>query len=418
MIVEIQVNNSLKPAARYVTWAWSPCMARVSNPAGIIGTQVTVLLNQTALAGGGEIRFSKTASGTGSTTLNLTLPKAGTTVPFFVRGTVASTADPGVQIAAHPSSSKLVIGTVAVMVRIRKNVTSLTTPERDRLIAALATLNNQGLGRYADFAGTHVSAATPEAHGRPGFLPWHRTFVLDLERELQAIDSSVTLPYWRFDQPAALLFTPDFLGRGAFQGPGTNAVVFSATNPLRFWKAGPTPGIFRDPGFDVNAAPPRPLGQAAALALGNPGALYKNFRRMESIAPKDYHGTAHVSFSGPIDSIPTAAQDPLFFLLHCNVDHAWALWQKQNARLDPTTSASFETVVPPNRIGHNLGDTMWPWNGDLNPPRPNFALGGTMAPSPCVGAPGPKPKVKDVFDYQGSVNLVNNLGFSYDDVPL
>ena len=62
-----------------------------------------------------------------------------------------------------------------------------------------------------------------------------------------------------------------------------------------------------------------------------------------------------------------------------------------------------ETVVPPNRIGHNLGDTMWPWNGDLNPPRPNFALGGTMAPSPCVGAPGPKPKVQDVFDYQGSV---------------
>jgi len=418
MIVEIQINNSLQPAARYVTWAWSPCLARVSNPAGITGTQVAIQLNQTALAGGGALRFSNTASGSGAATLNMTLPKSGTSVPFFVRGTTASNADPGVQIEAHPASSRLVVGSVSVMVRIRKSAASLTTSERDRLVAAMATLNNQGLGRWADFAGTHVQAGQPEAHGRPGFLPWHRAFVLDLERELQAIDRSVALPYWRFDQPAPSLFSPDFLGNGSFQGPGTSAVVFSATNPLRFWKAGPTPGIFRDPDFNVNAALPAPMSQAAALALGNPGALFKNFRRMESVGPKDYHGDAHTSFSGPIDSIPTAAQDPLFFLLHCNVDHAWALWQKQNARLDPATAASFETVVPPNRIGHNLGDTMWPWNGDTNPPRPNFALGGTMAPSPCVGAPGPKPKVKDVFDYQGSVNLINNLGFSYDDVPL
>ena len=58
------------------------------------------------------------------------------------------------------------------------------------------------------------------------------------QRELQIIDRSVSLPYWRFDQPAAALFTPDFLGKGVVQGPGTSAVVFSATNPLRFWKAG------------------------------------------------------------------------------------------------------------------------------------------------------------------------------------
>src|SRR4051794_2896406 len=98
MIVEIQINNSLQPAGRYVTWAWSPCLARVSNPAGIPGTQVAIQLNQTALAGGGAIRFSNTASGSGSTTVSLTLPKSGTSVPFFIRGTTASTADPGVRI--------------------------------------------------------------------------------------------------------------------------------------------------------------------------------------------------------------------------------------------------------------------------------------------------------------------------------
>jgi tyrosinase len=418
MIVEIQINNSPQPTAKYVTWAWSPCLIRVTNPAGIPGAQVQVQLSQSALAGGGAIRFSNKASGAGASTLNVTVPRNGTTVPIFVRGITASSADPGVQITVRESGSAATVGSVALMVRIRKNVMSLSPAERDRLINALAQLNSQGMGRYADFAGTHVAPAIREAHGLPGFLPWHRAFILDLERELQGIDRSVSLPYWRFDQPAASLFTADFLGKGVFQGFGTSNVVFSSTNPLRFWKAGPTPGIFRDPNFNVNSAPPNPLGQVAALALGNPGALYKNFRRLESISPRDYHGDAHVSFTGPIDSIPTAAQDPLFFLLHCNVDRLWALWQKQNARLDVTNAASFETVVPPNRIGHNLGDTMWPWNGDTNPPRPNFALGGTMAPSPLVSAPGPQPRVMDCFDYQGSINLSNNMGFSYDDVPL
>jgi tyrosinase len=380
--------------------------------------QAQVQLTQSQLGGGGQIRFSNTASGAGAATLNVTVPKSGASVPFFIRGTAASKADPGVQVAALQTGVAAPVGTASLMVRIRKDVTTLTTPERDRLLDALARLNNQGMGRYADFAGTHVAAAVQEAHGRPGFLPWHRAFVLDLERGLQALDRSVSLPYWRFDQPAPALFTPDFLGKGTAGGPGTSAVVLTATNPLRFWKAGPTPGIFRDPDFNVSGAPPSPLKQTAALALGNPGALYKNFRRIESISPRDYHGDAHVSFTGPIDSIPTAVQDPLFFFLHCNVDRLWALWQKQNSRFDVATAASFETVVPPNRIGHNLGDTMWPWNGDTNPPRPNFALGGPMAAAPTVTAPGPTPRVKDCFDYQGSLNLVNNMGYSYDDVPL
>jgi tyrosinase len=418
MIVEIQINNSPLPAARYVTWAWSPCLIRVTDPAGIPGAQVQVQLSYAASAGGGAVRFSNAANGSGSSTLTVTAPKTGTSVPFFIRGITASSADRDVQIMARQAGSTAPVGSIALMVRIRKNATTLSAGERDRLIAALAQLNNQGIGLYADFAGTHVEAGRPEAHGRPGFLPWHRAFILDLERELQAIDASVSLPYWRFDQPAPTLFTPDFLGKGVFQGPGTSSVAFSSTNPLRFWKAGTIPGIFRDPAFNVSFAPPDPLGQAAALALGNPGALYKNFRRLEAISPRDYHGDAHVSFSGPIDSIPTAAQDPLFFLLHCNVDRLWALWQKQYARLDVATAASFETVTPPNRIGHNLGDTMWPWNGDTKPPRPNFALGGPMATSPLVAAPGPKPRVMDCFDYQGSINPANNMGFSYDDIPL
>src|SRR3954452_23678582 len=98
MTVEIQINNSNQAEARYVTWAWSPCRVRVTDPAGIAGPQVNVQLRQAALKGGGAIRFSLTASGSGAATLKLAVPRDGTSVHFFVRGFAASTADPGVNV--------------------------------------------------------------------------------------------------------------------------------------------------------------------------------------------------------------------------------------------------------------------------------------------------------------------------------
>ncbi|MGH3994466.1 MAG: hypothetical protein ACRDSN_18640, partial [Pseudonocardiaceae bacterium] len=60
---------------------------------------------------------------------------------------------------------------------------------------------------------------------------------------------------------------------------------------------------------------------------------------------------------------------------------------------------------------------MWPWNGITTPPRPATAPGGTLPPSPLTDAPGPRPKVRDMIDYQGIHTPANRLGFDYDDVP-
>jgi tyrosinase len=289
------------------------------------------------------------------------------------------------------------------MVRIRKNADKLTPAERDRFIAALAQLNNQGLGRYQDFRDMHTQPALNQAHGFPAFLPWHRAYLLDLERELQAVDPSVALPYWRFDQPAPNLFKPDYLG----QSDPIGTVQFSAANPLRFWKTDGTPGINRSPHFPTNTAPPGLSNEAQTLALGT---TFGPFSDMEG----DPHGFAHTSFGGWIHDPPTAPKDPLFFLLHCNADRLWAKWQKKNGRFNPAAAGSF--VPNGNPPGHNLNDTMWPWNGIKTPPRPNFAPGGAMAVSPCVPAPGPSPRVADCIDYRGTVNAAATLGFDYDDV--
>ena len=290
------------------------------------------------------------------------------------------------------------------MVRVRKNANTLTPGERDRFVSAFAQLNNQGAGRFTDFRDMHTNVSSPQAHGAPGFLPWHRAYLLDLERELQAIDPSVSLPYWRFDQPAPNIFTQNFLGVSNALG----TVQFSATNPLQFWTTDGVQGINRRPFFTTAAAPPGLRTEAQTLALGT---QYPAFRTLEG----NPHGSAHTSFGGSISSIGTAARDPLFFLLHCNVDRLWAKWQRQNGRFDPAQAASYDSN-PGNPIGHNLPDTMWPWNGITGAPRPPTAPGGAMAASPCVSAPGPTPRVRSSLDYQGSVNAGSRLGFDYDDV--
>jgi tyrosinase len=401
--VELQINNSPNVNARFVGWAPAPCRVRVTNPSGIPTPTVDVEVTASSAAGGGDVVFRAGATGTFSSALTLTVPANGASVPFFVAGKFGSSSlnEGDVTIDARVDGTS--VGSVPLMVRVRKNANELTPDERDRFLSAFAQLNDQGTGRFQDFRDMHeTQASLNQAHGAAGFLPWHRAYLLDLERELQALDPSVALPYWRFDQPAPNLFSLDFLG--ASDDLGT--VEFSAGNPLRFWVTDGVPGINRRPLFDTAFAPPNLLSETQTLALGT---LYRAFRRMEG----NPHGFAHTSFGGSLQSPSTAPRDPLFFLLHCNVDRLWAKWQRRFNRFDPAQSGSFDNV--PNPIGHNLPNTMWPWNGITTPPRPSTAPGGALAASPCVSAPGPQPRVQDCLDFQGTVNATSCLGFDYDD---
>lgn len=402
MAVEVLINNSTSPRARYVSWTPSPCVLRAT------GVNLgTVTLRTKTSATGGQLVFRTGTTGPWRASITLALPAAGASVPFFVAGRFGRPSLADGDAVLEVVRGAAVLNAVPLMVRVRKDANQLSPAERDRFVAAFAKLNNQGAGRFTDFRNMHRSDGSPEAHFDAGFLPWHRAYLLDLERELQLIDPSVTLPYWRFDKPAPKLFTRDFIGTSDSLG----RVQFSATNPLQFWRTDGVPGIDRRPLFNTATQPANGvLTEAQTLALGS---TYVAFRSLEG----NPHGLAHTSFGGSISSIPTAARDPLFFLLHTNVDRLWAKWQRQNTRFDPALAASFDANPPAgNRIGHNLPNTMWPWNQITSPPRPPVAPGGNFAPSPCVPAPGAKPRVQDQLDYQGSVAAASRLGFDYDDV--
>jgi tyrosinase len=391
--------------------AWTPvrAQARLVNPTGAATRRVT--LRNAGAAGAGRVTFSTARMGPRTSTLALNLPASGAWVNFFVAGEFGR---PSVNLGDAVIEAVVrgfgVLGRRRVTVRIRKDAQTLSAAERDRFLAAFGTLNGSGAGRFRDFRDMHVNASVLEAHGNVGFLPWHRAYLLDLERELQAIDARVTLPYWRFDRPAPNLFTREFIGVPNAAGQ----LEFTAGHSLTSWRTDGALGITRTPLFNTANAPPNLLTEEQTINLGglNPAtASYASFDAMEG----NPHGSAHVSFTGFIRSLPIAARDPLFFLLHCNVDRLWAKWQWIRKRTSQADALAFAPPFP-DRIGHHLPDTMWPWNGDTAAPRPPTAPGGTLAPSRSTTAPGPTPIVAAMIDYQ-AVGGGPALAFAYDDVP-
>ena len=416
MPIEITINDSQDAGARYISYAPSRCRIRQTAAA----TALTVTLSsRAASAGGGEAVFyaARSAGAAAAPTLTLTLPADGSPVDFGLGGRpdTPSIDDRDCLLVAASSSETV---TVPLMVRVRKNANRLKPRERDRFLLALARLNRGGTAptpsAYQALRNMHVEAANGEEHSGPHFLPWHRAYLLDLERQLQTIDPAVSLPYWRFDEPAPNVFSRLFMGETK-KAPAASLVALDPNNPLVAWVTDSVPGILRSARFDTltQAAPGQPgfalLNQAETLALGD---AYLDFLRMEGTP----HGAAHVSFNGWISSISTAPKDPLFFMLHANVDRLWALWQWLNRRTDGGDPAVY---TGQNRDGRRLDDTMWPWNRVTTPPRPGFAPGNGLPASPLTTLPGATPSVRSTIDFHGSRvgAAAGGLGFSYDDVP-
>jgi tyrosinase len=423
--VQTEIHISNEDAAGKSYFAWAPVRGTIKAVDADTNDPVDVELANENPAQGGQLVFGTARDQPLSSTLSLSLPADGSEVEFFVAGEFPKASSEDGDAVIQASRAADVLGTKAVMVRVRKDANRLGPPERDRFTTALAKLNDQGAGVFKDFRAMHKEqAALDQAHGAAGFLCWHRAYLLDLERELQKIDARVALPYWRFDKPAPNLFTADFIGQS---NPGFLApVTFSAANLLRFWVTDNRPGIRRRPFFNVQTQSAFVSADALTLLLGGqrPNAFFDlgpngtAFRGMEG----NPHGRAHTSFDGLIQDAGTAPRDPLFFLLHCNVDRIWARWQWFNDRFDGTQANTYffrGIATDPNAelIGHNLRDTMWPWNDDTSFPRPDNAPRTPFPDGPMAQGPGATPIVGDMIDYQGFLDETAYLGYGYDDVP-
>ncbi|HEX8091144.1 MAG TPA: tyrosinase family protein [Blastocatellia bacterium] len=126
---------------------------------------------------------------------------------------------------------------------IRKKAARLTATERDNFPRAALMLKNtianpgdpaaQQISIYDQFVAIHLytlsvnvpgSGASNMGHQNSAFGPWHRYYLLRFEQALQAVDPTVTLPYWDWTDHAAtqnIIFQDNFMGsNGGVGGVG------------------------------------------------------------------------------------------------------------------------------------------------------------------------------------------------------
>ena len=292
---------------------------------------------------------------------------------------------------------------------MRKNVGSLTAQERSRFIAAVLALKKTpsvltpgqpGSNRYDDFVAVHVQAMPRDqshhvmtAHMCAGFLPWHRAFLLEFEHALQAIDPSVTIPYWDACDPTyhpktSMIWGPDFLGgdgsgerddparvtTGPFAGSTGNWIIRVSENPNTPTYLRRTLGQSRDPQGRTEPLLKK-TGETAILA-----------QPVYDVAPWNDHGPqnpqADTSFRMAIEydlhnlvhrwvggNMRTAASpnDPVFWLHHCNIDRLWAHWQLTHRDQAPYLPQEDQDLGLNTLLNFNpMGGTR-PWTTDYRP---------------------------------------------------
>ena len=135
---------------------------------------------------------------------------------------------------------------------IRKSPRDLTEYQRNKFIDAVVALKNEqvslsdrsNIGKYDQHVALHLGVTallengvrtvpSDGAHGGPGFLPWHREYLLRIEKDLQDIseDPNLAIPFWDWtdaDTTFKLIFKDDFLG--GYVVPTKNSGIFEVTN--------------------------------------------------------------------------------------------------------------------------------------------------------------------------------------------
>ena len=193
-------------------------------------------------------------------------------------------------------------------------------------IKAMQALPSNNPLSWSYQAAVHGTTVTPALtawntceHGTYFFWSWHRMYVYWFERIIRKMsaDSGWALPYWNWTAPGERQLPPAFRDT-------TSQLYTPQRNPAMNSGAGSLPATYVD--------------YSSAFA-------FTDFTGASSSLEGTPHGAVHVGVGGWMGSVPTAAQDPIFYLHHCNIDRLWNLWLAQGGgRVDPLNDATWKST--------------------------------------------------------------------------
>ncbi|WP_018348413.1 tyrosinase family protein [Longispora albida] len=261
---------------------------------------------------------------------------------------------------------------------VRKNQRNLTATERAAFVAALIELKRRGT--YDNFVRQHIDRANGDSdngvrigHRSPSFLPWHRQYLLEFERALQAINPAVNLPYWDWttDGASSTMWNTDFLGpngvaaqnyrvtSGPFAEAGGNwplTVRSDTATYLRRNFTGTTGVTTLPTAGDVSTV----LAQGTYDVSPWNSTSASGFRNyLEGFRGPNVHNRVHNWVSGTMAGFGSP-NDPVFWLHHCHVDKLWSDWQRRYPAATYLPSAGTANVV-------DIDEAMQPWGGTVTP---------------------------------------------------
>ncbi len=252
----------------------------------------------------------------------------------------------------------------------------------------------------ANIHGTYDATASPREltawnqceHGSYFFFSWHRMYLYFFERILRAAanDPNLALPYWNWNdasqralpqpfwqpQTGNSLFIPDsytepngsvLMGRPHSVNTGTGVL---SNGVVDFSVA------FTDTNFES------PTG--SGLSFGGQVASSTQFNFPHGDLESQPHDIVHGTLSGLMGDPDTAAEDPIFWLHHANIDRLWSRWIAQGGgRQDPISDSAWmnttftfydengsEVKMSGQQIINTVSQLGYRYDDDPQPPAP------------------------------------------------
>jgi len=194
-------------------------------------------------------------------------------------------------------------------------------------IAAMQALPLTDVRNWTYQAGIHYGSTSPMTdwnmcqHGTEFFWAWHRMYLYWWERIVRKYSGNPNwaLPYWNWTKQTKL--------------PGPFRVVKSNLY---------TPN--RDPNINngTGSLPATDVAYTSPMSSDFSNLDYYSAQSAIEISPHNMvHGDVGGA-SGWMSYIDMAAQDPIFYLHHANIDRLWDLWLAQGGgRSDPTSDSTW-----------------------------------------------------------------------------